>query len=191
MQSDVATVREQIGWNYAIEKKCIFTICKIINVLRKYNVLHQDVHLKNIVCNKSLKKFYLIDYNTSVRKSFSQMNLYEKNAFLYREDQFQLFWNFVFGRNQFPNDFRSLRKNIRFLSDSQSKMLESKLKIFFMKSYVDEVWLCFLSENPMIMKDKQSQIIFKFFLMRLFLLYHIFIDKPNSFYQELLIKVRW
>jgi hypothetical protein len=191
MACDVQKICKSKKWNNNVEKKCILKICQVLVALRKHYVLHQDVHLKNIVCNKSLTRFYLIDYDVSVRRPFSVMNLYEKKSFLFREDQFQLFWNFVFGHNEFINDFTEFRKKIRKVSLKKQNKLKEKCKIFFMKDYVDEYWALFISEKPIIIKEKGDQIVFKFFLMRLYLLYYIYISEPNPFYQDMICQVQW
>lgn len=188
---DVHKARTMKKWTKESETKCILKICQVIDVLRKHGVLHQDVHLKNIVTNKSLTKFYLIDYDVSIRKAFSQMNLYEKQAFLYREDQFQLFWNFIFGHNEFPNDFITFRKTIRRLSKKKRDTLKHKLKLFFMKDYLEKLWTLFLSNEPVQFKIKQEQIIFKFFMTRLFLVHHIYLKEPNPYYQNIITMVSW
>lgn len=191
MAYDVHKARSMKKWTKESETKCILKICQVIDVLRKHCVLHQDVHLKNIVTNKSMTKFYLIDYDVSIRKTFSQMNVYEKQAFLYREDQFQLFWNFIFGHNEFPNDFIAFRKAIRRLSKKNKDELKHKLKLFFMNDYLDKIWTLFLSNEPVKLKTKEEQIIFKFFVTRLFLLHHIYVKEPNPYYQDIMTKVSW
>lgn len=191
MAYDIQKARKMKTWNVEVEEKCILKISEAINALRNHYVLHQDVHLKNIVCNKSFSKFYLVDFNVSVKKPYSIMNLYEKQCFLYREDQFQLFWNFIFGHNKFVSDFTSFRKKLRRSSPKTIEKLKQKSKIFFMKHYIDNIWEIFLSKEAIHIKEKENQIVFKFFLTRLYLLHFIYIDTPNPFYQSLLTRVKW
>ncbi len=191
MAFNVHEAQSQKGWNIEKEERCILAVIEGINALRNHYVLHQDVHLKNVVCNKSFTKFYLIDFDVSVKKPFSSMNVYEKKSYLYREDQFQLFWNFIFGHNKFISDFTSFRKRVRRHSTKTKDLLKKSCKIFFIKSYLDEMWEIFLSEEPIQLKGKENKIVFKFFLTRLYLLYDIHVRRPNLFYQSLVRRVQW
>lgn len=162
-------------------------ICHALSFLHSLGILHFDVHLDNILCNKKKTEFYLIDFGISKKIKSN----YEKYCLSWKEDEFQLLWNFVFQSNIYPNDYSKLRKKIQEEKKSKQNLLKKELFFCLPKKYIEKSYHIFLDKNPIEIKTKIEQIKFKLFLERTYLLYFIFFEKPNLFYQKMFHSIDW
>ena len=178
--------KENEKWKKIYEKDVFEQISKSLFFLHSLGFIHLDVHFDNILCS-SKHKYYLIDFSISEPVN----NINNKLYLEWKEDHFQLLWNLVFHRNHYINDFSNLRKNIQKTSQKNKNLLKKELKLCLPKKFVDEKLSLLLSENKISIKKKIDQIQFKMFLQRLYLLYYIFIEKKDDFYQDLFHSINW
>ena len=158
-----------------------------LSFLHSLGILHFDVHLDNILCNKKKTEFYLIDFGISKKIKSN----YEKYYLSWKEDEFQLLWNFIFQSNKYPNDYSILRKKIQKENKRKQNLLKKELLFCLPKDYIEKSYILFLDKDPIQIKVKIEQIKFKLFLERVYLLYFIFLEKPNLFYQKMFHSLDW
>lgn len=184
------TIHKQISlgiWNKKKEWNTWKQICSSLFFLHSLGIVHFDVHLDNILCNKDSTEFYLIDFGISKKVKTE----YEKYCLLWKEDEFQLLWNFIYHHNQYPTDYSILRKRIQKETKKNQTLLKKELLYCLPKDFINNVFPIFLNKKPIEIKKKIEQIKFKFFLERLYLIYFIFIEKPELFYQKMFHSLDW
>lgn len=186
------SVLEQINekkWNKKKEWNCWKQIITALHILHSHSILHFDVHLGNIMVDGN--KFYLIDFGISKMIPIENHSLYHKLCFQWKEDEFQLLWNFVFHNNEYVSDFTTFRKILQQETKKNKSILETEMKLLLPTRNAKEKLKLFLSTEPITLKTVNEKIAFKMFLHRLFLIYHIFIYKPDSFHQKMVHSFHW
>lgn len=181
------TIQKQTSLGQKEEWNAWKQICSALDFLHSLGILHYDVHLDNILSNKKNTKFYLIDFGISKKVKSN----YDKYCLSWKEDEFQLLWNFIFHHNEYPTDYSILRKKIQKESKKNQKLLKKELSICLPKDFLQKSYAIFLDKKPIEIKIKIEQIKFKLFLERVYLLSFIFIEKPNSFYQKMFHSLDW
>lgn len=162
-------------------------ICTALSFLHSLGILHFDVHLNNILCNKKKTEFYLIDFGISKKVKTS----YDKYCLLFKEDEFQLLWNFLFHNNEYPTDYSILRKKLQNENKKKQNIIKKELVFCFPKEYIEKYYPIFLDKKPIEIKTNVEKIKFKLFLERVYLLYFIFLEKPDLFYQKMFRSLDW
>jgi serine/threonine protein kinase len=168
----------------SFHKKAWYSIKSQLGELSKHNILHGDVHLKNIMVDKNKKHFYLIDYGLSSNPD--NLTPIEKLYLENHQDQFQFLWNLVFLSNKQMNNYE-LFGNILRTFPERHEILVKTTSLFFpiekkkkIKNYFD----CFLKKDLKKIKTKREKIMFKFFLERLYLTFYILFVNKNKIYQN-------
>lgn len=182
-------VLNEKNWNEKKEWNCWKQIVSALYILHKNNILHFDVHLENIMVDKN--KFYLIDFGISKIVEPNKISKYHKLCLDWKEDEFQLLWNLVFRNNEYPSDFSTFRKVIQNDTEDKKKILETEIKLLLPAPYAKKMLKLILSKQPISLKTMFEKTKCKMFLYRLFLIYHIFIYKPNAFYQKMIHSFFW
>lgn len=189
LSSSVLKLVQDKKWNEKKEWNCWKQIISALHTLHSNNILHFDVHLDNImVCGN---KFYMIDFGISKIVSPKNISKYHKVCLEWKEDQFQLLWNLVYRHNQYPSDFSTFRKVVRNDTEQNKKLLEKEIKEIINTTYAKKMFSLFLSDKPISLNSVIEKTKCKMFLYRLFLIYHIFIYKPNPFYQKMIHSFFW
>ena len=176
---DLKNKTQKEEWN------CWKQICSSLYFLHSLHIIHCDVHLQNILVDKN--KFYLIDFGIS-KKITSE---YDKYYLEWKEDEFQLLWNLIFKRNEYPSDFSHLRKKIQEETKVNQNIIRNEIQKSLPKHLSKKYFSLFISNKPIEIKKKIEKIKFKIFLQRLYLLYFIFLEKPNTFYQKMYHSLDW
>lgn len=176
-------------WNQKKEWNCWKQIASALHILHRNNILHFDVHLENIMVDKN--KFYLIDFGISKILVPKQISKYHQLCLQWKEDEFQLLWNLIYRNNQYPSDFSTFRKVIQNESDNHKKILEKEICLLVPTIYAKKLLKLILSTAPIELTSVIEKTKCKMFLYRLFLIYHIFIYKPNPFYQKMIHSLYW
>lgn len=166
--------------------QCILSVFDALDILYKYQILHCDVHLDNILYDTRRKTFHLIDFDIS--RKVESFDIVTVSLYQWKEDKFQFIWNIVTDSAPFPVDFRKFRLQCQKMKlNDYSKLQKILLKsIFFYKK--DETptqkFLNFFRTNdtefPFRM-TKRNKIITKCILLRLLLLYKIKSHKEKDF----------
>jgi serine/threonine protein kinase len=167
------------------ELLCWKQICSALSFLHSLNIIHFDVHLKNILVDKN--KFYLIDFGISKKNQTT----YDNYCLLWKEDEFQLLWNLIYKNNEYPSDFSSMRKKIQEESQKNKNLLLKEIQYCLPSDISTKYFSILLSKNPIHITTKIEKIKFKMFLQRLYLLLFIFIKKPNVFYKKMYHSLNW
>lgn len=167
------------------EFDCWKQICSSLSFLHSLHIIHCDVHLKNILVKKN--KFYLIDFGIS-RKVKTE---YDKFCLDWKEDEFQLLWNLIYKKNEYPSDFSILRKDLQKESKKMKELLRKEIQYCLPTDLSKKYFSLLLSKKPILLTKKIEKIKFKMFLQRLYLLFFIFIEEPNSFYQKMYHSFDW
>lgn len=189
LSKNVMNLIKENKWNNKKEWNCWKQIVSALHILHKNNILHFDVHLENIMVNKN--KFYLIDFGISKLFTSNKISKYHQLCLDWKEDEFQLLWNLVFHHNQYPTDFSTFRNVIRNDDKEKQKLLEKEIKLLISPSYSKKMFSLFISNKPISLDTIYDKTKCKMFLYRLFLLYHIFIYKPDPFHQKMIHSFFW
>lgn len=151
-----------------------------LSYFRNVRILHNDLHLKNIVYSKEKQLFYIIDFGCSMILPPENTNLYYE----YEEDKFVLLWNLVFHHNKMPNDFCTFIKKMKTYSKDKKKLLQKKLQTFGFTSTKINFFYNYIMKVP---HSKETTIQelhilqeLKMFMHRLFFLDYIFFINPKS-----------
>lgn len=177
------TVQKMQHDNILDIEKCIQNVIQILFLLKKFQIIHQDVHLENIVYNSKKKQFYVIDYGISKKlaprycklNSENITNWYDYYYYHLHEDMFQFFWNLFMKNNQSIQDFRPFREKIAKYTLHQKQVLKKNVKnsLFYnetiCKKYFN-TWfeeLCKEGAFSLVLKKKEK-ILLKFLLQRLY-----------------------
>ena len=154
-----------------------------LSILHRSNILHSDVHFKNIMMTKTKKKVYLIDYGLSPDPQ--KLSSYDKLTLLWDEDLFQLLWNLVFRTNQTPTDYKEFRKLLRKQTmDVQESLEKSVLPCIPTRhrKKCKNFLIMFFSKKSPLLKTNHDRIMFKLFLERMYLcFYFYFVNFDVSF----------
>jgi serine/threonine protein kinase len=158
--------------------------------LANHNIVHGDVHLKNIMVDQHKKKFYLIDYGLS--SNANALSSYEKLCLLYHQDLFQFLWNIVFLSNKEIYSFEPFGNLLREKKLCHEKLLKTVCCFFpsNMKNKIHTYFHCFLKKDLKNLKSKKEKIVFKFFLERLYLSFYIIFVKKDIIFEKFLKEFR-
>lgn len=167
------------------EWNCWKQICSSLFLLHSLHILHCDVHLNNILVDKD--KFYLIDFGISKKVKTE----YDNYCLQWKEDEFQLLWNLIFKKNEYPTDFSILRKKVQEETKKNKDVLKKEIQYCLPTNLSKTYYSLLLSKKPIELQKKIEKIKFKMFLQRLYLLFFIFIEKPNPFYQKMYHSFDW
>jgi serine/threonine protein kinase len=187
MEYQSKTLEQLVLDNTPIDsKKCFQDIFRIFHLMETFKIIHQDVHLKNILFNPRKKKFFLIDFGLGkILKVINATNWYEYYYYHLRGDMFQFCWNFAFHDNKPFNNFQRYRKKISNYKEDRKNKLKQALQnsIFYHKKICSDLcdtWLTqFFDVNyPLVFHKKREKILFKCMIMRLYLVDH-YINKKN------------
>ena len=177
-------------------QKCFQDIFRVFSLLEKYRIIHQDVHLKNILFNPRKKKFYLIDFGLAkFLKVINATNWYEYYYYHLRGDLFQFCWNFVFRDNKPFNNFQRYRKKISNYKEEKKNRVKKALQnsIFYPKticSTLCEKWLThfFIVDYSFVFQNKREKILFKFLIQRLYLIDYYINKKDLKYLYDAFLK---
>ena len=175
----IKKLKKKEEWN------CWKQICLSLSFLHSLKINHCDVHLNNILMDKN--KFYLIDFGIS-RKVKTE---YDNYCLDWKEDEFQLLWNLIYKKNEYPTDFSILRKELSEESKKNKDLLKKEIQYCLPIDLSKKYYSLLLSKKPIVLTKKIEKIKFKMFLQRLYLLFFIFIEKPNTFYQKMYHSYHW
>lgn len=172
-------IKKKEEWN------CWKQICLSLSFLHSLKIIHCDVHLNNILVDKD--KFYLIDFGISKKVKTE----YDRYSLEWKEDEFQLLWNLIYKKNEYPTDFSILRKKIQEETKKNKDIIKKEIQYCLPTNLSKTYYSLLLSKKPIELEKKIEKIKFKMFLQRLYLLFFIFIEKPNSFYQKMYHSLDW
>lgn len=181
MEKMEGTVVDLLKQKKAFNKvKCFHDIQKAIQYLRKQKIMHNDVHFLNICYKQNYKQnsYFLIDFGLGSFVS-KQSPSYEQLLFTYREDEFSLLWNLIFGCNKMISDFSLLKLALQGRPKIHSR-LQLKMKKFFPQKKINYYFKYILDPKKFPIK-KQEAMECKLFLNRLYLIFYIFyVDSKNE-----------
>jgi serine/threonine protein kinase len=167
--------------------QCFQQISSILYVLKKHQILHQDVHLKNILYNSKQKKFYLIDFGIGkILYKINATNWYDYYYYHLNGDQFQLLWNLLLKTNIFMDDFGPLRTTLGSMSKNKKQKLFQILqnstfyneKICILCKPQLDIFL-FSKHGKIEFKHKREKILFKFLLQRVYIIQYLMVNHQN------------
>lgn len=168
----------------SVHKKAWYSINSQLEELSNHNILHGDVHLKNIMVDEKKKNFYLIDYGLSSNPK--KLTPIEKLYLQYRQDQFQFLWNLVFLSNRQMDNYEPFGNMLRTVPERHETLVKNTCLLFPMekKNRIRDYLDCFLRKDLKKIKTKREKIIFKFFLERLYLTFYILFVKKHDMYEN-------
>ena len=179
---DLQQPTNSISWS---RSECVKQLVEILSFLKAKRIIHQDVHMKNILYNHRKKQFFLIDFGISKKLQFiNATSWYDYYYYHLQGDLFQFFWNFYFQHNQYLDNFSEFRLKISAYDKKKKQKLLNQLKssMFYAKNIADsmirnQIHLFFKPEDKIEFHHKKEKILFKFIVQRLY-----FLDTfPESF----------
>jgi thiamine kinase-like enzyme len=166
--------------------QCILSVFDALDILYKYQILHCDVHLDNILYDARRKTFHLIDFDIS--RKVDSLDVVTFSLYQWKEDKFQFIWNIVTNSAPFPVDFSKFRLTCQKMKlNDYAKLQKIFLKSIFFHKKDEKIAQKFLdffrtkdTEFPFRM-TKRNKIITKCILLRFLLLYKIKSHKEKDF----------
>ena len=166
--------------------QCISSVFEALDILYKYQILHCDVHLDNILYDTRKKTFHLIDFDIS--RKVENLDIVTLSLYQWKEDKFQFIWNIVTDSAPFPTDFSKFRQTCQKMKvNDYSKLQKILLKSVFFHEKDEKLAKKFLvffktmdTEFPFRM-TKRNKIVTKCILLRFLLIYKIKLHKEKDF----------